>query len=76
VSDIGLPGEDGHALIRRVRARGDRTPAMAVTAHARAEERRAVLLAGFQMHVAKPMEPADLVAAVATLGRTAQSTSP
>jgi CheY-like chemotaxis protein len=45
---------------------------MAVTAYARAEERRAALLAGFQMHVAKPVEPAELVAGVASLARLAQ----
>jgi PAS domain S-box-containing protein len=73
VSDLGLPGEDGHDLIRRVRARdaaaGGRIPALALTAYARAEERRAALLAGFQMHMAKPLEPAELVMAVVRLAQ-------
>ena len=72
VSDIGMPGEDGYSLIGRVRAlgpeRGGRTPALALTAYARAEDRvRAV----FQTHVVKPVEPAELITMVASLaGRT------
>jgi len=71
VSDIGLPGEDGYALIRKVRtlepARGGRVPAVAVTAHARAEDGSRALAEGFQMHLAKPVEPTTLVALVASL---------
>jgi len=71
VSDIGLPGDDGYVLIRRLRereaGRGSSIPALAVTAYARAEDRTRALSAGFQMHVAKPLEPADLVAAIANL---------
>ncbi len=75
VSDIGMPGEDGHALIRRVRARspeeGGHTPAVAVTAYAQAEDARRALAAGFQRHMTKPVEPEALVALVASLrGRT------
>jgi len=75
VSDIGMPGEDGYSLIRRVRAlgpdRGGNTPALALTAYARAEDRVRSIVAGFQMHVAKPVEPAELLTMVASLaGRT------
>jgi CheY-like chemotaxis protein len=74
ISDIGMPGEDGYDLIRRVRAlpraRGGDTPAAALTAFARAEDRRRVLSAGFSAHIPKPVEPAELVAAVASLTRT------
>jgi PAS domain S-box-containing protein len=71
VSDIGMPGEDGYGLIRRVRqlspdAGGD-TPAVALTAYARAEDRVQAILAGFQHHVAKPVQPAELIAMVASL---------
>jgi signal transduction histidine kinase len=71
VSDIGMPGEDGVALIRRVRSldpeRGGRIPAAALTAFAREEERNRALAAGFQRHLAKPVEPGELTAAVAAL---------
>jgi CheY-like chemotaxis protein len=75
VADIGMPGEDGYSLIRSVRAlpaeRGGSIPAAAVTALARAEDRRRALLAGFQTHVAKPVDVVELVAVVASLvGRT------
>ena len=71
VSDIGMPGEDGYALIRRVRTlhpqSGGLTPAVALTAYARAEDRMKAILAGFQMHVAKPVEAAELLTMVASL---------
>jgi PAS domain S-box-containing protein len=77
VSDIGLPGMDGYELIRRIRARPAEqsrpVPAVALTAYARAEDRRMALLAGFDMHVAKPIEPAALVAAIASLARTSRT---
>jgi signal transduction histidine kinase/CheY-like chemotaxis protein len=63
VSDISMPGEDGFDLMRRVRERttaGDRLTAIALTAHARAEDRDRALAAGFQMYLAKPIEPARL----------------
>jgi CheY-like chemotaxis protein len=72
VADIAMPDEDGYSLIRRVRATAGRhatIPAAAVTAHARDEERRAALEAGFQVHVAKPFEPVQLARAVETLVR-------
>jgi CheY-like chemotaxis protein len=68
LSDIGLPGEDGYELIRAIRSRGhsaDTLPAIALTAYSRREDQRLALQAGFQAHVAKPVEPAILVAAVA-----------
>jgi len=72
VSDIGLPdGEDGLVLMRRVRALpadlGGRTPAIALSAYVSAADRRQALAAGYQTHVAKPFEPAELLAAVASL---------
>ena len=71
VSDIGVPGEDGYSLIRKVRTRdarqGGNVPAAALTAYARAEDRLRALDAGFQAHLAKPIDPAELVAAVARL---------
>jgi signal transduction histidine kinase/DNA-binding response OmpR family regulator len=73
VSDIGMPGEDGLELIRKVRAlehdRGGSIPAVALTAYARADDRARVLSAGFQCHVAKPVEPSTLAAVVAGLAR-------
>lgn len=70
VSDIGMPGEDGYALIKRVRALGNQRsadiPAIALTAYARAEDRVRAISAGFQMHLAKPVEPVELVTMVAS----------
>jgi CheY-like chemotaxis protein len=63
LSDVGLPGTDGFELIRKLRDRGDRTPAVALTAFARTEDRVTALRAGFQKHIAKPIEPADLLEA-------------
>ena len=75
VSDIGMPDQDGYALIQRVRAlgaeHGGHVPALALTAYARAEDRMKAVLAGFQMHVAKPVEGAELLTMIASLaGRT------
>ncbi|WNG31054.1 hybrid sensor histidine kinase/response regulator [Cystobacter fuscus] len=71
VSDIGMPGEDGFTLISRVRALppkdGGRTPAVALTAYARVEDRTRVLLAGFHSHVPKPVEPVELLVVLASL---------
>jgi PAS domain S-box-containing protein len=71
VSDIGMPETDGYALIRQLRSlpseQGGRIPAVALTAYARAEDRTQALLAGFQLHVSKPVNPAELAAVVANL---------
>lgn len=73
VSDIGMPGEDGYALIAQVRElpaeQGADIPAIALTAYARAEDRMKAMLAGFQHHLVKPVEPAELVTLVAVLAR-------
>ncbi len=75
VSDIGMPREDGYGLMRRIRAlppeMGGCTPALALTAYAREEDRAKAIKAGFGHHASKPMEPAELIARVASLaGRT------
>jgi CheY-like chemotaxis protein len=71
VSDIGMPDEDGYSLMRKVRQSTDaaiRTiPAIALTAFARSEDRISAIRAGFQSHVVKPVEPAELIAIVASL---------
>jgi CheY-like chemotaxis protein len=71
VSDIAMPDRDGYDLIREIRSReperGGKIPAVAVTAYARAEDRVRVLAAGFQMHIAKPIDPDELIAVVASL---------
>ena len=72
VSDIGMPGEDGYTLMSRVRvlsaAQGGEVPAVALTAYARAEDRRRALAAGYQYHLSKPIEPGELVRMVARVG--------
>jgi signal transduction histidine kinase/ActR/RegA family two-component response regulator len=78
ISDIGMPERDGYQFIRDVRslpaASGGKTPAIALTAFARSEDRTRALLAGYQIHLAKPIEPQELVATVGSLvGRTAKS---
>jgi hypothetical protein len=69
-----MPALDGYDLIREVRSRGytfQRLPAVALTAFARIEDRRRAMLAGFQVHVSKPVDPSELTAVIATLvGRT------
>ncbi|WP_437283244.1 PAS domain S-box protein [Sorangium sp. So ce375] len=73
VSDLGMPGEDGFQLIRRVRAlgeaRGGATPAVALSALARAEDKARALCAGYHAHVAKPLDPAELVGVIAALAK-------
>ncbi|HEY7516963.1 MAG TPA: PAS domain S-box protein [Methylomirabilota bacterium] len=71
LSDISMPEEDGYQLMRKVRTVAPRLPAAAVTAFARAEDRDAALAAGFQLHVAKPVEPVALARAVESLVRPA-----
>jgi CheY-like chemotaxis protein len=71
VSDIGMPGEDGYSLIRKVREaegkHGPHLPAVALTAFARSEDRFQALAAGFNMHVPKPVEPAELALVISRL---------
>jgi CheY-like chemotaxis protein len=71
VSDIGMPGEDGYVLIKKVRAlepeHSRRIPAVALTAYARAEDRIRALSAGYNMHVPKPVEPTELAIVIASL---------
>ncbi|HEY9627855.1 MAG TPA: PAS domain-containing protein [Coleofasciculaceae cyanobacterium] len=71
VSDIGMPGVDGYQLIRQVRSlppeQGGKIPAVALTAYARTEDRKLALLSGYQMHIAKPVEPSELIAIVSSL---------
>ena len=71
LSDIGMPGQDGYELIRRIREQpgGALVPAAALTALARPDDRMRALQAGFQTHVAKPIAPRELVAVVQSLGR-------
>jgi PAS domain S-box-containing protein len=72
ISDIGMPGKDGLTFIREIRrlesvSQGPRRPAIALTAFARAEDRIRVLQAGYNMHVAKPIDPRELLAVVGSL---------
>lgn len=77
VSDIEMPNEDGYSLIRKVRVleegQDKRIPAIALTAHARASDRLQALSAGYQLHMPKPVEPAELVMAIANLTYRGQS---
>ncbi|WP_037584439.1 response regulator, partial [Stigmatella aurantiaca] len=80
VSDIGLPGEDGHALLKRMRAwaeaRDQWLPAIALTAYAGAEDARRAYRAGFQVHMAKPLESDALVESVARLAARDRDAGP
>ena len=71
VSDIAMPVLDGYEFMRRLRSHPDaniaRIPAIAVTAHARAEDRRLALSRGFQRYISKPVDPAKLIEAVASV---------
>ena len=71
ISDIGMPEQDGYELIRKVRAmppeRGGRIPAIALTGYASKKDRERALAAGYQQHIAKPIEQADMIAAIAKL---------
>jgi CheY-like chemotaxis protein len=75
LSDIGMPDEDGYSLVSRIRAlprdQGGAMPAACLTGYVSADDRRPSLLAGFSMHVPKPIDPAELVAVVASLARMA-----
>ena len=71
ISDIGMPGEDGYSFIRRVRAlprdKGGQTPAVALTAYARSEDRANAVSAGFQHHITKPVESTELISLIADI---------
>ena len=69
VSDIEMPGEDGYSLLERAMSErnGDPLVAVAVTAYARTADRQRALDAGFKSHLAKPVEPSELVATIASL---------
>jgi len=71
LADLGMPHVDGFQLIERVRSHSDRLvraiPAAALTAYARSDDRVRALRAGFHMHMAKPIDPVELVTTVATL---------
>ncbi len=71
ISDIGMPEVDGYQLIQKIRARekgeGRKLVAIALTAYARADDRQRALLAGYQMHLSKPVDPRELIAGIASL---------
>jgi PAS domain S-box-containing protein len=73
VADIGMPGEDGYSLIGRLRrlppGKGGQTPAIALTAYAQQQDREQALAAGFNLHLAKPVEPSELAWAIVSLVR-------
>jgi CheY-like chemotaxis protein len=76
ISDLGMPGEDGYALIHRVRAlapeQGGNIPAAALTAYVMEEDRLRVLSSGFQTHIPKPVDPTKLAASIAGLAKRAK----
>jgi len=70
VADIGMPGMDGYELIRQVRrneGKGQRTPAVALTAYARVQDRMRAMVAGYNTHAVKPIESYELLTVVASL---------
>jgi CheY-like chemotaxis protein len=71
IADIGMPGEDGYTLMKKLRAleklRGGHIPAIALTAYARQEDRLRAFSVGYELHVPKPIEPDELLGAVASL---------
>ena len=77
IADIGMPVEDGYALIKKVRALprelGGHTPALALTAYARTEDRVRALSEGYQVHLAKPVDRYELAAVIASLAERAES---
>ena len=79
IVDVGMPEMDGFAFIGQVRASSDpairHLPAAALTAFARSEDRTKALRSGFEMHLAKPVDPGELVAAAATLVRRTRLSS-
>jgi len=73
ISDLGMPVEDGYSLINRVRAlspdRGGNIPAVALTAYARVDDSFRAIHSGFQIHIPKPVEPSELISAIARVVR-------
>jgi signal transduction histidine kinase/DNA-binding response OmpR family regulator len=69
LSDIGMPSQDGYEFMREVRGRGDCTPAIALTAFARSEDRIRSIQAGYQTYLPKPVEAVELLAVIASLAR-------
>ncbi|HTU99794.1 MAG TPA: PAS domain S-box protein [Luteitalea sp.] len=80
LADLGMPYEDGYAFIRQIRSHADDrvrgVPAAALTAFARSEDRTRALRSGFQLHLAKPVDPGELMAAVAALTLRPQPPGP
>ncbi|MDB9375029.1 response regulator [Nodularia sphaerocarpa] len=80
ICDIAMPDEDGYSLIRKIRAltkdRGGQVPAVALTAYADSENRIRALEAGFQIHLAKPVDPEELVITIANLANFVNSNQP
>ncbi len=80
VCDIGMPGEDGYSLIRRLRVleegQESALPAVALSAYARSEDRTKAIRSGFQIHLAKPVEPAELLAVISSLAGRKVTTPP
>jgi CheY-like chemotaxis protein len=74
ISDVGMPGRDGYDFIKDCRARGVTAPAIALTAYARSEDRTKALSSGYQTHVAKPVEAAELLASVVALAPRVSTT--
>ena len=78
VSDLAMPGEYGYSLIERIRileaTNGNKIPAVALTAYVRVEDRTRALSAGFNMFVPKPVEPNELIAAIANLAELDSTT--
>jgi CheY-like chemotaxis protein len=78
VSDIEMPNEDGYSLIRKIREieeRGEATPAVALTAYGAIHDRMQSLAAGYNMHVAKPVDPQELIAVIASVGQRYRGTT-
>jgi CheY-like chemotaxis protein len=79
IADIGMPVEDGYGLIRKVRAlpsdQGGQTPALALTAYARTEDRIRALSEGYQVHLAKPVDRLELATIVGNLRPVRQNGS-
>jgi signal transduction histidine kinase/ActR/RegA family two-component response regulator len=67
ISDIGMPIQDGYSFMRNLRSQGIKTPALALTAFARPEDRIRAIQAGYQMHLRKPVDPAELITVIASL---------